>query len=142
VHRFRDISTEIWKIVFKTVLLGAYSIKNAAKIQKMADDLRIADGLFDDTMRRGRLDSRPRHRPVGSVAECDGLEDPPCARTIGIAIHLAPELHGRAGDKLQGQVLSGVALLRFLSKRDLHFFKELLPLRLRKTNDQPGEARQ
>ena len=29
-----------------------------------------------------------------------------------------------------------------LSKRDLHFFKELLPLRLRKTNDQPGEARQ
>ena len=29
-----------------------------------------------------------------------------------------------------------------LSKRHLHFFKELLPLRLRKTNDQPGEARQ
>ena len=28
------------------------------------------------------------------------------------------------------------------SKRHLHFFKELLPLRLRKTNDQPSEARQ
>jgi hypothetical protein len=28
------------------------------------------------------------------------------------------------------------------SKRDLHFFKELIPVRLRKTDDQPGEARQ
>jgi hypothetical protein len=29
----------------------------------------------------------------------------------------------------------------FLSKRHLHFFKELFLLRLRKTNDQPSEAR-
>ena len=93
-------------------------------------------------MRRGRLDSPLRHCPVGFAAECDGLEDLPCARTIDNANRLAPELHGRAGDKPQGQALGGVASLGSPSKRDLHFFKELLPLRLRKTNDQPGEARQ
>ena len=79
---------------------------------------------------------------VGSAIECDGLEDPPFARTIGNASHLAPELPGRAGDKLQAQASSVAALHGSLSKRHLDFFKELLPLRLRKTNDQPGEARQ
>jgi hypothetical protein len=65
-------------------------------------DFRIADGLLDGTTRRGQSDSQQRHRPVGYVAECDGLEDFPCVHTIGIAIHLAPRLRGRAGDNLQG----------------------------------------
>jgi hypothetical protein len=102
----------------------------------------LADGHFDGTMRRGRSDSRPRHRPVGSAAECDGLEDPPSARTIGTAIHLAPGLRGRVGDTRPDQAASAAALQGSVSKRHLHFFQQLLPLRLRKTNDQPGEARQ
>jgi hypothetical protein len=61
---------------------------------------------------------------------------------IGNAIHLAPELQTKARDKLQDQVSSGAAWHGSLSKRHLHFFEELLPLRLRKTNDQPLEARQ
>jgi hypothetical protein len=76
-----------------------------------------------------------------SVADCDGLEDFPSAHTIGNANHFAPGLPGRAGDKLQGQGLSA-ACYGDRSKCDLHFFKELLLLRLRKTNDQPGEAGQ
>ena len=44
--------------------------------------------------------------------------------------------------ELLDQASSGVALDGFLSKRHLHFFKELFLLRLRKTNDQPSEARQ
>jgi len=107
--------------------------KIAKKNQAKADRLNIADGLFDGTMRRGRSDSRKCHHPGGSVPECNELEDVPCARTIGNAIHLAPEFHGKAGDKLQDQASSEVALLGSLSKRDLHFFKELLPLRFRKT---------
>ncbi len=79
---------------------------------------------------------------VGSAAECDGLEDPRCARTIGNASHLAPGLRGRAGDKLQGQASSVAAWRGSQSKRHLDVFKELLPLRLRKTNDQPSEGRQ
>jgi hypothetical protein len=35
-----------------------------------------------------------------------------------------------------------VVLHESLSNRDLHVFKELLPLRLWKANDQPSEARQ
>jgi hypothetical protein len=61
---------------------------------------------------------------------------------IGIAIDLAPELPDRVGDKLQDQASIEVALHGSLSKRDLDFFKELLPLWFRKTNDQPNEARQ
>jgi hypothetical protein len=38
--------------------------------------------------------------------------------------------------------ISVASLPGFLSKRYLHFFKKLLPLGLRKTNDQPGEGRQ
>jgi len=105
-------------------------------------DFRIADVLFDGTMRRGRSDSRLRHRPVGSATEYDGLEDSPYARTVGNASRLAPELRGIAGDKLPDQASTVASLCGSLSKRDLYFFKELLPLRLRKTNDQPNEARQ
>jgi len=65
----------------------------------------------------------------------------PFARMIGNATHLSPELPGRAGDRPQDQAASGVAWLGSQSKRHLHFFNELFPLRLRKTNDQPGEAR-
>jgi len=57
------------------------------------------------------------------------------------ASHLAPGLPGRADDMLQDQASDVAACLGSLSKRDLHFFKELLPLRLWKTNDQPSEAR-
>ena len=60
---------------------------------------------------------------------------------IDNASRLAPGLHGTAGDKLQDQASSGAAWLGSRSKRHLNFFKELLPLRLRKTNDQPSEAR-
>jgi hypothetical protein len=66
---------------------------------------RIADGFFDGTMGRGRLDFLQRHRPVGFVAEYDGPEDYPFGRTIDNASHLAPGLRGKAGDKLRGQVL-------------------------------------
>jgi hypothetical protein len=116
--------------------------EDAAKIHAVADDLRIVDGPFDGTMRRGRSDSRPCHCPVGSATECDGLEGPPFARTIGSAIHLAPGLHGRAGDTLPDQASTVGTWRGFPSKRDLHFFKKLFPLRLRKTYDQPREARQ
>lgn len=93
-------------------------------------------------MCKGQLDSQPCHHPDGSVAECDELEDPPSVRTIGNASHLAPGLRGRVGDKLLAQA-SNVDLWRgSQSKRHLNFFKELLPLRLWKTNNQPGEARQ
>jgi len=40
------------------------------------------------------------------------LEDPRCTRTIGNASRLALRLHGRAGDKLQGQALIVVVLAR------------------------------
>jgi hypothetical protein len=61
---------------------------------------------------------------------------------IDNAIHLAPELHGKAGDKLRDQVSSVAVSRGSQSKRHLHVFKKLLPLWLRKTNDQPSEARQ
>jgi hypothetical protein len=100
-----------------------------------------ADGHFDGTMRRELSDSRPRHHPVGSAAECGGLEDFPSARNFGNAIRLGPGPRGKAGDKLQDQAASGAAWHGSQSKCHLHFFKELFPLRLRKTNDQPGETR-
>ena len=103
---------------------------------------RNADGLLDGMMRRGRSDSLLRHRPVGFAAECDGLEDPPYAHTIGSASHLAPGLCDRAGDNLQDRASTVGAWRGSQSKRHMHFFKELLSLRLRKTNSQPGEARQ
>jgi hypothetical protein len=99
------------------------------------DAARIADGLYDDTRCRGRSDSRQRHRLVGSAIECDGPEDPPCARTIGNASHLAPGLPGRAGDKLQGQALGAAVWRAFESNRDLQIFEELFPLPHRKTKD-------
>ena len=92
--------------------------------------------------RRGRSDSRQRHRPVGSATECGGLEESLCVRTIGNANHLVPGLHGRAADKFQDQAASGAVSLASRSKRHLYFFKELLSLWLWKSNDQPGEARQ
>jgi hypothetical protein len=69
---------------------------------------RIADVLFDGTMRRGRSDSRQRHHPVGFAAGYDGLGGSPFARTIGNASHLAPGLYGKVGDRLQGQASSVV----------------------------------
>jgi hypothetical protein len=92
-------------------------------------------------MRRGRSDFRQRHRPVGFEAERDGLEDLASARTIDNASRRALELPGRAGDKPRVQASSVVVLHGFQSKCHLHSFKELFPLRLRKTNGQPGEAR-
>ena len=85
--------------------------------------------------------SRQRHRLVGFALECDGLEDPPFARKIDNASRLSPELYSKADDKLPDQASTGTSLDRSLSKRDLHFFKELLPLRFWKANDQSGEAR-
>jgi hypothetical protein len=93
-------------------------------------------------MRRNLSDSRQRHRPVGSAAECGGLEDLPYVRRIDNASHLSPGLLGTTGDKLQDQVSSGVAFCGFPSKCDPNFFKELLPLRRRKIHDQSSEARQ
>jgi hypothetical protein len=110
----------------------------------LIDFIRIpfgANGLFGGRRYKGLSNWIRCHRPVGFVAECDGLEDPPCARTIDNAIHHAPGLPCRAGDTLQDQASIVAAWRRFPSKRDLHFFKKLLPLRLRKTNDQPSEAR-
>jgi len=105
-------------------------------------DFRITDGPFDCKKRRGLSDSRQRHRPVGSEAECDGLEDFPCARRIDNASCLAVELPDRAGDMLLDQAVSGAAWRRSQSKLHLHFIEKLIPLRLRETIDQPGEARQ
>jgi hypothetical protein len=52
-----DIGTgttnQIWNLGFKSVFLGFDSRADAAKIQTVADDLRIADELFDGTTRRG-----------------------------------------------------------------------------------------
>jgi hypothetical protein len=93
-------------------------------------------------MRREGLDFRQRHRPVGFGPECDGLEDFSSAHIAGNASRLAPTLHGKAGDKIPDQALGGVDLLGSLSKRHLHFVKKVFPLRLRKTDDQPNEARQ
>jgi hypothetical protein len=76
------------------------------------------------------------------VAERDGLEDLPCARKIDNASRLALGFPGRAGDTLPDRASSGDALHGSPSKCDLHFVKELFPLRLRKTNDQPNETRQ
>jgi hypothetical protein len=86
-------------------------------------------------------DSQPNHRPSGCAAEYDGLEDHPFPRTIGNASHLAPGLHGRAGDTLQDQASIVDALYGSVSKGYLRFFKELLLLWPRKTNDESGEAR-
>ena len=127
---------------FGSIRIDADSGEEVSKIQTIAYELRIADVLLDGTTRRGRPDSRRRHRPVGSAAECGGPEDPPFARTIFIASNLAPGFPGRAGDKLQYQASSVAALRGFPSKRHLDFFKELIPLWLRETNGQPGEARQ
>ena len=91
----------------------------------------LADGLFDGMMRKGRSDFRQCRDLVGSAAECDGLEDPPFARTIGNASHLSSRLLGRAGDKLPDQASNVAALRGYQSKRHLHFFKELFPLWLR-----------
>jgi hypothetical protein len=102
----------------------------------------FVDESLDGNWRKELRDFLLCHPLSGSAIECGGLEDSPCARTIDIASHLAPELLGRAGDKLQDQAASGAALRESQSKRHLHFFKELPPLRLRKSNDQPGEARQ
>jgi hypothetical protein len=65
------------------------------------------DALFDDNSHKEPPSFLPHHRLSGSATECDGLEDPPCARTIDIASHLAPGLPGKADDKFQDQAASG-----------------------------------
>jgi hypothetical protein len=76
------------------------------------------------------------------VAEGDELEDPPFARSVGNASRLALGLPGRAGGKLAVPA-GGVAVWRGLrSKRYLNGFNKLLPLRHRKTQDQPSERSQ
>jgi hypothetical protein len=108
----------------------------------IAEDYMITtDGLFDGTTRTVRLDSQRRHPLSGSATECGGLEDFPCVRKIGSASHLVRSLRGKACDKLPDQAASVVAFYGYLSKRDLHFFDKLLPLLLRKTNDQTDETR-
>ena len=102
----------------------------------------LADVLFDGMMRRGQSDSRQRPRPVGSAAECDGLEDPPFVRTIDSASRRVSGLRGRAGDKPRAQASTVGAWRGSLSKRHLDVLKELPYLRFWKTNDQPSEARQ
>jgi len=107
----------------------------------LIDLLRIplsAGALFDDSQYKELLNWIRYHHPASCAAECDGLEDPPYVRTIGIASYLAPGHCGTVGDTLPDQAVSGVAWHGFLSKRHLGFFKELFPLRLRKSNDQPG----
>ena len=94
------------------------------------DPVRIADARFDGKVRRGRSDSRQRHRRGGCAAECGGLGDFPSARTIGIASHLSPKLHGKAGGTLQDQAASGAYSRRSLSKRHLDVFNKLPSLRL------------
>jgi len=84
----------------------------------------------------------PRHRPIGSATECDGLEDFPFARKIGNASRLAPIPRGKAPDRIQDQASNGAAWRGSESKRHLHFFKELFPLSVRKTKDEPSEGRQ
>ena len=59
-----------------------------------------ANGLFDGMMRSEQSDSRQCHRPAGSAAECDGLEDPPVVRTIDNASRRAPGLSGIVQYKL------------------------------------------
>jgi hypothetical protein len=88
----------------------------------------IVCGLLGDSLHRESGDSQQHHLLTGFWVECDGLEASQFARTIGSANSLAPRLLGTAGDTLRDQAASDVALLGFLSKRDLHFFKELLPL--------------
>ena len=97
---------------------------------RAGDPVKIADGLFDGTTRRGQSDSRQRHHHIRCAAECDGLEDPPSAHTTGIASRLAPALRDRVGDKLQGQALSVVVWHGSQSNRHLDIFKELESLRL------------
>jgi hypothetical protein len=76
------------------------------------------------------------------VAERGELEDPPFARSLGIASRLALALHGRAGGRLLAPAGS-VAVWRGLqSKRYLNVFKKLLPLWQRKAEYQPSESRQ
>ena len=102
----------------------------------------LIDEPLDGNRSRELSDSQLCHPLDGSATECDGLEDFPCAHTIDNANRLVLELLDIAGDKLRVQASSVVALLGSLSSRDLHFFKELLSLRLRQTNDQAREARQ
>jgi hypothetical protein len=77
------------------------------------------------------LSDSQQQRPVGSATECDGPEDSPGARMIDNTSRHAPPLHGIGCDKLQVQASSLAALRGSTSECDLHFFKELLPLRLR-----------
>jgi hypothetical protein len=68
------------------------------------------DAVSDDSRCKELSNSIRYHRLAGCAAECDGLEDSPCARMIGNASRLAQELPGRVGDKLVAQAASGAAL--------------------------------
>jgi hypothetical protein len=100
-----------------------------------------AKTFFADSQNKELSNWNRCHRPAGSATERDELEDLPCSRTVGTAIHFAPGFRGKADNKLQIQALSGAASLGSQSKRHPYFFKKLLPLRLRKPNDQPSKAR-
>ena len=134
--------TSTWNIAFRTVFLSIDLTEDTAKIRRVVNDFTIAYELYGGRTRRGRSDFRQCHLLNGSAAECGGPEESLFVRTIGNAIHPAPGLPGRVGDTLQGQASTVGAWRGSLSKRDLHFFKELFALRLRKTNDQPNETRQ
>ena len=101
-----------------------------------------ADALSDDSQYKELSNWIQCHRLAGCAAECDGLEDPQYTRTIGNASRLASGLPGRVGGKLQDQASSGAACRGLYSKGHPRVFKKLLPLRLRKTEYEPGEARQ
>ncbi len=70
--------------------------------------LSSVDGSLGGTGHKEPPDSLPRHHPVGSAPERDGLEDPRSSRTIGNASRLALGLPGRVGDRLQDQASSVV----------------------------------
>jgi hypothetical protein len=107
---------------------GARFERRFATDSDASNDPQIAGVLFDGRMRKGQLNSRPRHLLVGFAAECDGLQDFPCVRTIGSASRLELGLHRRAADKLQRQASSVVVWHVSESNRPLNIFKKLLSL--------------
>ena len=127
------------------VRLGSFRLRKCAGRLRWESVIRESCALVDEPVdgnwRKESLDSLLRHHRDGFATECDGLEDLPFAHTIGNASHLAPGFHGRVGDKFRAQASTVTGWLGSQSKRHLHFFKELFPLWLRKTNDQPSEGR-
>jgi hypothetical protein len=88
---------------------GIINLRLHDPCHKVKSALSNVDEPIDGNSRKELSDSALCHHRSGSAIECDGLEDPPFAHTAGIAIHLAPELHCKADDKLQDQASSEAA---------------------------------